>query len=99
MGNHYNVEIAPTKINNASQLAAQAEAFESLDGNGQLFLCLQDVSMKNFQNKIAKASGSSKRKTTLIVVSDEEWDIKDLKCAPNSVQVPLQPRVFVRPFT
>jgi len=80
--NHYNVEIAPTKITNASQLASQAEAFEALDGNGQLYLCLQDVSMKNFQNKIAKASGSSKRKTTLIVVSDEEWDIKHLKCAP-----------------
>lgn len=80
--NHYNVEIAPTKINNAQQLAEQAVAFDGLDGNGQLYLCLQDVSMKNFQQKIAKASGSSNRKTTLIVVSDEEWDIKHLKCAP-----------------
>ena len=75
---HYTVEIDPTKIdNNASKLAAQAEAdFEHLDGNGQLFLCLQDVSMKNFQEKIAKANGSSNRKTTLIVVTDEEWDIE-----------------------
>ena len=80
----YSVDIAPTKINNAlSQLAAQTEHFAHLDGNGQLFLCLQDISMENFQNQIAKASDNSeKRKPILIVVTDDEWDIKHLKCAP-----------------
>ena len=80
---HYKVEIAPTKIdNNTSKLAAQAENCDQLDGNGQLFLCLQDVSMKNFQDKITEANGSSSRKPTLIIVTDEDWDIEQLKYAP-----------------
>jgi len=79
---HYSIEIAPTRLNNANQLAQKATSFEALDGNGQLFLCLQDVSMNQFKQRLARASGSSNRRTCLIVVSDEEWDVKDLKKAP-----------------
>jgi len=80
--NHYVVEIAPTRINNADALAKQAEEFDALDGNGQLFLCLQDVSMAAFHRRLANAGSSPNRRTCLIVVSDEEWDIKHLKQAP-----------------
>ena len=80
---HYKVEIAPTKIdNNTSELATKAENCDQLDGNGQLFLCLQDVSMKNFQDKITEANGSSNKKPTLIIVTDEDWDMEQLKYAP-----------------
>lgn len=80
--NHYQIEIAPTRINNADALAKQAEEFDALDGNGQLFLCLQDVSMAGFHRRLANAGSSPNRRTCLIVVSDEEWDIKHLKQAP-----------------
>ena len=43
---------------------------ESLDGNGQLFLCLQDLTMDQFRNKLVNRNDAS-----LIIVSDDEWDI------------------------
>ena len=43
---------------------------ESLDGNGQLFLCLQDLTMDQFRNKLVNRNNAS-----LIIVSDDEWDI------------------------
>ena len=80
--NHYQIEIAPTGLNNVQNLCDRAVNYEALDGNGQLFLCLQDVCMSGFQRRIANANNSSNRQTCLIVVSDEEWDVKHLKTAP-----------------
>lgn len=78
---HYNIEIPPTCITEVGELCAQAVAFEGLDGNGQLFLCLQDLAMAGFQSRLITAGHSPNRRTCLIVVSDEEWDIRDLKRA------------------
>jgi len=55
-----------------------------LDGNGQLFLCLQDLNIKgNFiEGKFEEAKETSlTRKRSMIIVSDEEWDILSLKSA------------------
>ena len=43
---------------------------DSLDGNGQLFLCLQDLTMNQFRNKLINRNDAS-----LIIVTDDEWDI------------------------
>jgi len=75
---HYKIEIAPTTLNGASRLVKQATDFEALDGNGQLFLCLQDLAMKRFTDQLGRAKSGSKRRTVLIVVSDEEWDVNHL---------------------
>ena len=80
--NHYNIEIAPTGLNNVQSLCDRAVSYEALDGNGQLYLCLQDVCMSGFQRRISNASSSKNRRTCLIVVSDEEWDVKHLQTAP-----------------
>ena len=55
--------------------------FDALDGNGQLFLCLQDLAMDKFTSLLRKALPGSDRKTVMIVVSDEEWDCKHLENA------------------
>merc|ERR1711988_2011982 len=58
---------------------------EGLDGNGQLFLVLQDLNMDGFircldralsNDKLAK---DQKRQRILIIFSDEEWDVKNLE--------------------
>lgn len=80
---HWQVEIAPTRLEGETgELSRQACSFDGLDGNGQLFLCLQDISMASFQARLAEAHCSQYRRTCLIVVSDEEWDIKYLAQAP-----------------
>ena len=80
---HWQVEIAPTRLEGETgELSRQACSFDGLDGNGQLFLCLQDISMASFQARLAEAHASQYRRTCLIVVSDEEWDIKYLAQAP-----------------
>ena len=56
---------------------------ESLDGNGQLFLCLQDLTMDQFRNKLVNRNNAS-----LIIVSDDEWDIGTvLLCYINYVNI------------
>ena len=52
-----------------------------MDGNGQLFLCLQDLAMDGFVNKVRDALPGPDRETVIIVVSDEEWDVKNLENA------------------
>ena len=55
---------------------------ESLDGNGQLFLALQDISMPNFISKLDGAQNLKKnqdRKRVLVIFTDEEWDINQLR--------------------
>ena len=64
---HYQVEVAKTSLDRASRRGRFAE---SLDGNGQLFLCLQDLNLRQM---------SSDRQRILIIFTDEEWDINGLK--------------------
>ena len=64
---HYQVEVAKTSLDRASRRGRFAE---SLDGNGQLFLCLQDLNLRQM---------SSDRQRVLIIFTDEEWDINGLK--------------------
>jgi len=55
---------------------------DTLDGNGQLFLALQDLSMPDFLSKLDSVQDLKKnqdRKRVIVVFTDEEWDIKQLK--------------------
>ena len=78
---HYRVQIAPTAVGSLGNINAQCTEFDALDGNGQLFLCLQDLAMPWFTEKFQKALPGAKRETVIIVVSDEEWDVKKLQNA------------------
>ena len=49
---------------------------ETLDGNGQLWLCLQDCALPGVLSRGAFKSGNKK---VIVVISDEEWDIRNLK--------------------
>merc|ERR1712003_345943 len=64
----------------AKVYAALANAYrksysEGLDGNGQLYLVLQDINLKY---------ASSNRRQILIIISDEEWDLNGLKTPSGS---------------
>jgi hypothetical protein len=78
---HYRVEIAPTAVGRLRNIKSDCTKFDALDGNGQLFLCLQDLSMDWFTSQLNSAIRGSKRETIIIVVSDEEWDVKKLQNA------------------
>jgi hypothetical protein len=78
---HYRVQIEPTTLSDVRRLKKQCTDFDALDGNGQLFLCLQDLAMDKFTSLLRKALPGSDRKTVMIVVSDEEWDCKHLENA------------------
>ncbi|CBY24326.1 unnamed protein product [Oikopleura dioica] len=78
---HYKIEIEPCSLE-----AAQRTIFYDggLDGNGQLFLCLQDLNIKgNFvEGKFEEVKETNlTRKRSMIIISDEEWDINSLKSA------------------
>jgi len=84
---HYKVELGPK---NFAGLTDQQRDFElsklsdisTIDGNGQLYLALQDISMKAFQDKLDKAAGVAVGKKStkyLTIVTDDEWDFNDLK--------------------
>jgi len=74
---HYNIEQKPTSIDRVRKF----KGCEGLDGNGQLFLAVQDINMDGFLkqldgvNKLAK---NQRRERVLIIFSDEEWDVKNL---------------------
>jgi hypothetical protein len=57
---------------------------EGLDGNGQLYLVLQDINLKYAANG---------RRQILVIISDEEWDLNGLKTpsgdAANETAVPI----------
>lgn len=87
---HYNIEQEPTFIGEGTSTGSFnfAERIEGLDGNGQLFLALQDMNMENFLGKLTTATSGKvemakdqKRIRILIVFSDEEWDVKHLSNA------------------
>ena len=52
---------------------------DTLDGNGQLFLALQDMAMPNFLEDLDKVQNAADAKRFLVVFTDEEWDLEKLK--------------------
>jgi len=70
---HYRIEIDST----SGPRARDALGFDALDGNGQLFLCLQDLAMDSFTNGLTRALDGQKRNTVLIVVSDEVSSLRN----------------------
>merc|ERR1719402_524014 len=90
---HYRIEI-DAKVWNGSSFKAKQELIKKveeapqLDGNGQLYLVLQDLSLGSFLDKSEKAMGQAPPGTPkedwqperiLIIVSDNEWDLNGLK--------------------
>lgn len=67
---HYRWEITNSTLRDAVQHSHLVEEGNQLDGNGQLFLLLQDLNIG------VKQDG---RKKILIIISDEEWDIRNLR--------------------
>merc|ERR1711976_256248 len=66
---------------------------DNLDGNGSLYLALQDISMRNgmFLQEVDALIGKSADisegiERNLVICTDEEWDIKDLKSAIDGKQ-------------
>merc|ERR1712226_1806186 len=79
---HYNIEQEPTRLSEGMSTRAFnfRDRVESLDGNGQLFLALQDMNMDNFLAKLDKASKvgkDQKRHRVLIIFADEEWTARN----------------------
>lgn len=78
----YTIECQPTLLkNNAPSIISKFRNIETLDGNGQLFLALQDMSMDSFLNKmdsVKRLEGKQDRERVLIFWTDEEWDINNL---------------------
>lgn len=73
---HWQWEIEPTELTNKNCYFKQLNEADTLDGNGQLFLCLQDLTLKNVMNKNNLFKSSNKK--VVIAISDEEWDLKKL---------------------
>jgi hypothetical protein len=82
---HYEINIEPTRLTSAVNvdelIKDKNQKIESLDGNGQLFLCLQDCAMSSFKAKLAATSPNATRTRSLIIVTDEEWDLNHLQRA------------------
>jgi len=84
---HYKVEMGPVNFggldaNGRDRKLDVLNDVDTIDGNGQLFLVLQDVAMSNFTGDLDKAAGitpGSPCKRYLVVVTDDEWDMNDLK--------------------
>jgi hypothetical protein len=55
---------------------------DSLDGNGQLWLCLQDCALPGVLGCGGETGFAATNNKQIIVISDEEWDIRKL-CGPN----------------
>jgi|ERR1712062_962567 len=79
---HYKVESGPSVINSSYRkgIKSELDGLDTLDGNSQLFLCMQDLSNEYFLNKMSAAlkTGKNDRVKFLIIVTDEEWDIANL---------------------
>jgi len=84
--NMFQVEVQSTPVekllsSSYNGISRKMSEIEHLDGNGQLFLCLQDLCMDNFLKKLSVITPSQRqdRKRILIIVSDPEWDCKKLR--------------------
>jgi len=82
--NMYQIEVAPTKLaGNMSKVKSRLtdSIDDTLDGNGQLFLAMQDMAMPNFLEDLDKVQNAADNKRYLVVFTDEEWDLDKLKDA------------------
>lgn len=87
--NHFQIEVPSTKLAKASEIKKKVMDAEGLDGNGQLFMCLQDMSMNQFLKDLSVHSlkKNQDRKRAIVVVTDEEWDIEGLKSGFGSGEI------------
>lgn len=84
---HYKLELGPKNFGKLSEEERTEELqklkdITTIDGNGQLYLALQDISMSNFLSKLNHEAGvdrDTKSTKYLIIVTDDEWDFTDLK--------------------
>ena len=61
---HYKVELGPVNFQNMGDIQMNKEVnklddIETIDGNGQLYLALQDISMQNFIDELNKVTAPS----------------------------------------
>ena len=67
---HYKTELGPLNFSKLSEVEARDQIsklseVDTIDGNGQIYLALQDISMKNFHSKldsIVKGGGQSEKR-------------------------------------
>lgn len=75
----YQIEL-PTTVLSAGSNFDNLNNSSVLDGNGQLFLCLQDICQDNFLNIFNQVKLTAfPRKRILITITDDEWDCRRLK--------------------
>merc|ERR1719259_954888 len=75
----YQFEI-PTTVLSAGSKFYHLNNSSALDGNGQLFLCLQDICQENFLEIFKQVKSTTlPRKRILITITDDEWDCRRLK--------------------
>ena len=58
---HYKVELGPVNFQNMGDIQMNKEVnklddIDTIDGNGQLYLALQDIAMQNFTDELNKVS-------------------------------------------
>ena len=58
---HYKVELGPVNFQNMGDIQMNKEVnrlddVDTIDGNGQLYLALQDIAMQNFTDELNKVS-------------------------------------------
>merc|ERR1711970_127578 len=87
---HYRVEHGPAAIsadNVGDDVGKKLRDVDALDGNSQIFLALQDMSSEKFRERLEAVlpTSDNKRKRVLVTITDEEWDIKNLKASEGSV--------------
>jgi len=79
---HYNIEFGPHVVaDDDTRLNALFET-DALDGNSQLQLALQDMSSETFTSKLDELIAAEEdhiKNRILIVITDEEWDVRSLK--------------------
>ena len=80
---HYRVEVAPGSA--ASVGKEPIASMEKLEGNGQLWLCLQDMAQPNFLSKFNRKDTvvetpteiiKTVYETEMVIVTDDDWDLK-----------------------
>ena len=73
---HYKVEVAPGGALNGRKL-------EPLDGNGQMWLCLQDMAQQEFLSQFGREDTELETpteviktiyETEMVIVTDDDWD-------------------------
>ena len=73
---HYKVELGPVNFQNMGDIQMNKEVnklddIETIDGNGQLYLALQDISMQNFTDELNKVTSPSGQLQSIVVSSNE----------------------------